>query len=143
VTVVVDASVVVDWVAPGASLTSPAHQLLAGLSERDEEIVVPRLLREEVGNALLTGLRRGRWRGAEADRAFGFLASLPITTVDDARDLQRAWDLSRRYDDHPIYDMLYVALAQRTRTVLVTADDALRERLGAPAWIVGPEAYVG
>jgi predicted nucleic acid-binding protein len=44
-------------------------------------------------------------------------------------------------DDHPIFDMLYVALAQRTRNVLVTADDGLRKRLGAPAWIVRPEAY--
>lgn len=142
-TVVVDASVVVDWVAPGASPASPAHRLLMTLAERDEEIIGPRLLREEVGNALLTGLRRGRWTGAETDRSFELLRSLPVKAVDDQRDLERAWDLSRRYDDHPIYDMLYVALAQRTRAVLVTADDGLRKRLGTPDWIVEPGRYAG
>jgi predicted nucleic acid-binding protein len=141
VTVIVDASVVVDWVAPRAIFTSPAQQLLTGLAERDEEVIAPRLMREEVGNALLSGLRRGRWTGAEADRAFEHLCNLPVALVDDARDLGRAWDLSRRYDDHPIYDMLYVALAQRTRSILITADDKLRRRLRGPARIVSPDAY--
>ena len=142
-TVVVDASVVVDWVAPGASTMSAAHRLLMDLAERDEEAIAPRLLREEVGNALLTGLRAGRWTGVEADRAFGHLNRLPVKAVDDKRDLAQAWDLSRRYDDHPIYDMLYVALAQRTRNVLITADNALRKRLGAPDWVMEPETYTG
>jgi predicted nucleic acid-binding protein len=143
VTVVVDASVVVDWVAPRASLTSPAQQLLTGLAERDEEVISPRLMREEVGNALLSGLRRGRWTGAEADRAFEDLCNLPVAVVDDVRDLDHAWDLSRRYDDHPIYDMLYIALAQRTRSILITADDGLRRRLRGPAWVVSPDVYPG
>jgi predicted nucleic acid-binding protein len=58
---------------------------------------------------------------------------------DEPRDLDRAWDLARRYDDHPIYDMVYVALAERTDSVLITADRALRGRLIGMDWVIGPE----
>jgi len=35
--------------------------------------------------------------------------------------------------------MIYVALAERTATELVTADEALRRRLTYVDWIVGPD----
>jgi predicted nucleic acid-binding protein len=136
---VVDASIVVDWVAPGADPALPAILALQRLAAAEAELLAPRLLMEEVGNALLTGVRRGRWSGAAADRAFLVLADLPVRLVDEPRDLRRAWDLARRYDDHPIYDMVYVALAERRRTELVTADAALCDRLAGLDWLIPPE----
>ena len=136
---VVDASIVVDWVAPGASPTSAAMATLARLSGGSDDLTAPRLLREEVSNALLTGIRLQRWSGAEADRAYQRLRVLPVRLVDDLRDLNRAWDLSRRYDNHPVYDMLYVAVAERTRSVLITADEQLRSLLAGLTWVVGPD----
>jgi len=62
-----------------------------------------------------------------------------VRLADDHRDLDRAWELARRYDNHPIYDMIYVALAERRATELVTADEALRRRLTNVDWIVGPD----
>lgn len=135
---VVDASVVVDWVAPGADPELPAVALLGQLAAEDAELLGPRLMVEEVSNALLTGIRRGRWSGAAADGAQGLLRQLPIRLVDEPRDLGRAWDLARRYDAHPIYDMLYVALAERHGTQLITSDEELRRLLGAFDWIVAP-----
>lgn len=135
---VVDASVVVDWVAPGADPELPAIALLAQLAAGDAELLAPRLLLEEVSNALLTGIRRGRWSGAAADQAHGLLRQLPVRLVDEPRDVGRAWDLSRRYDAHPIYDMLYVALAERRGTLLITADEELRRLLRGFEWIVAP-----
>ena len=126
---VVDASVVVDWVAPGASAGSPAMRLLDRLVDSRASLVGPRLLFAEVANALVTGIRRQRWSGAEADDAFALLHSLPVAVVDDAADLTRAWELSRRYDQHPVYDMIYVALAERLRTSLHTADQRLCQKL--------------
>lgn len=136
---VVDASVVVDWVAPDADPGLPALAALARLAADDAELLAPRLLMEEVSNALLTGVRRRRWSGAEADTAQGLLRQLPVRLVDEPRDLDRAWDLARRYDNHPIYDLLYVALAERRRTQLVTADSTLRHRLVELDWLVAPE----
>ena len=136
---VVDASVVVDWIAPGVDPGLPALALLARFAADGTEVVAPRLLMEEVSNALLTGVRRGRWSGAAADSAQALLRDLPVRLLDEPRDLDRAWDLARRYDNHPVYDMVYVALAQRRRTQLVTADAALREVLAEFDWIVAPE----
>jgi predicted nucleic acid-binding protein len=135
---VVDASVVVDWVAPGVDPRLPAIALLGHLAATEAELLAPRLLMEEVSNALVTGIRRGRWSGAAADGARSLLRELPVRLVDEPRDLERAWDLARRYDAHPVYDMLYVALAERRGTQLVTADDGLRQLLRGFDWIVGP-----
>ena len=136
---VVDASVVIDWVAPGVSATAPAVKFFDRLARASLEIAGPRLLLEEVSNALLSGVRRRRWSGAAADASHVLLLSLPVRLAADHRDLDRAWELARRYDNHPIHDMIYVALAERTATELVTADEALRKRLTHVDWIVGPD----
>lgn len=86
-------------------------------------------------------MRRGRWNGAAADAAHRLLRDLPVKIVDDERDLDRAWELARRYDNHPIDDMLYAALAERSRTTLLTADLRLRRRLAGVEWVVAPEAF--
>jgi predicted nucleic acid-binding protein len=132
---VVDASVAVDWVAPGTEPDAPAQRLLEQLGEQDERLLAPRLFLEEVSNALLTGIRRRRWTGAEADASFQLLAKLPVLLVDTPADLARAWDLSRRYDQHPVYDMIYVATAERVQHRFLTADSALANRLRHLAFV--------
>jgi predicted nucleic acid-binding protein len=129
---VVDASVVVDWVAPDADPEGPAMRTLVRLAEVGDRLFAPRLLLEEVANALLTGVRRRRWDGEAADHAFADLGDLPVDLVDTPADLHQAWELSRRYDEHPIYDLLYVALARRLGTNLLTADQRLVDRLRTP-----------
>jgi predicted nucleic acid-binding protein len=49
---------------------------------------------------------------------------------------------ARRYDAHPIHDMVYVALAERRGTQLVTADATLRQLLGDVGIVVAPEALI-
>ena len=134
---VVDASIVVDWVAPGADPGAPAGRLLSRLA--DQPLLAPRLLLEETANALVTGIRRGRWSGAQADISFMLLRRLPIRLADQSSDLDRAWELSRRYDEHPVYDLVYVALAERLGQELVTADDALRRKLVGMSFVVAPD----
>lgn len=126
---VVDASIVVDWIAPDRDAGAPAMQLRARLISARATLLAPRLLVEEVGNALLTGIRANRWSGEDADQSFALLHRLPVQLVDDERDLDRAWDLARRYDAHPVHDMLYAAVALRRGEQLVTADAPLRRRL--------------
>ena len=126
---VVDASVVVDWVAPDADPDGPAMRALPVLAAGHDRLFAPRLMAEDVSNALLTGVRRGRWDGEAADRAFTDLRLLPVDLVDTSVDLEQAWELSRRYDEHPIDDLLYVALARRLGTNLLTADRRLVDRI--------------
>jgi len=138
---VVDASVVVDWVSPDADDALPAVGVLARLAKDEAEVLAPRLLLQEVANVLLSGVRGKRWSGVAADRAFALLRDLPIRLAEEPEDLHRAWELARRYDEHPIYDMLYVALAERHETQFVTADRKLRNRLIGLEWIVSPEQF--
>ncbi|MBA2640169.1 MAG: type II toxin-antitoxin system VapC family toxin [Nocardioidaceae bacterium] len=135
---VVDASVVVDWVVPDADPRGPSRRLLERWAVEDARVLAPRLLIEEVANALLTGCRRARWSGPEADAGFRLLLRLPVELADSSADVKRAWELSRRYDDHPVYDMLYVALAERIGHRLVTADARLRDRLVGVDYVVAP-----
>lgn len=136
---VIDASIVVDWVAPDADPRLPALSLLERLAAADAELLAPRILMEEVANALLTGTRRGRWSGADADAAHTLLHELPVRLIDEPRDVERAWELARRYDNHPIYDLVYVAVAERRATQLITADAVLQRTLSRLDWVVGPE----
>lgn len=126
---VVDASIVVDWVAPAVDPRGAATRLLERLTRRSEPLLAPRLLLEEVSNALLTGIRRRRWSGAQADSSFELLNRLPVQLADTRADLDRAWELSRRYDQHPLYDMLYVATAERVGHTLITTDAVLAARV--------------
>lgn len=85
-TTVGDASVVVDWVAPDVSPDAPAVAVLHRLAQQDEPLAAPRLLLHEVANALLTGIRRGRWSGAGAEVAHRHLQRLPTRVLDEDED---------------------------------------------------------
>ena len=138
-TTVVDASVVLDWVAPDVVAEAPAVGLLHRLVDRDEQLAGPRLLLHEVANALLTGIRRGRWSGAQADAAHHHLQRLPIRLLDEAADAGRAFELARRHDQHPVHDMVYLALAERMSCPLVTADRRLIDRVTHLPWVQSVE----
>jgi predicted nucleic acid-binding protein len=138
---IVDASVVVDWIAPDADAEGPAAQCLRRLAEAETVIAAPPLLRQEVANALLSGVRRGRWDGVAADAAFSLLRTMPVRIDNEPSDLDQAWELSRRFDQHPIYDMVYVAMARRIGEPLVTADTRLIARLAQLDLAVAPEDW--
>lgn len=113
-------------------------ETLRRLVRTNEAVLAPELLFVECASALTAGVRRRRWTGAAADAAYDLLTGLPVQTVSDRRYLDRAWELSRRYDNHPVYDMLYAATAEATGSVLVTADQTLLERLGNLGWVQRP-----
>lgn len=136
---IVDASVVVEFVAPDADDTKPVHALFDLWAQTGEDLHAPAMLPLEVMNALITGIRRGRWEGQAADAAASLVATLPISLHDDGRDRHRAWELARRYDNHPVYDMFYVALAQRLGEPLITVDDKLRRRLAHLGLVLRPD----
>lgn len=103
-----------------------------------ETLLAPELLFVECASVLTAGVRRRRWTGADADAAYKTLTRVPLQTVSDRRHLDRAWELSRRYDNHPVYDMLYAATAEAAGQQLFTADEALLQRLGHLGWVVRP-----
>lgn len=112
---VVDASVALKWL-----IDEPGSD--AALALREREMAAPALLRLEVANTLRTLAARGSIDRAQAADLFALFQSAPVTIVEsddrlEADALQLALTL-----DHPVYDCVYLALAERLDHSLVTAD---------------------
>ena len=112
---IVDASVVVKWFA-----TEPGSAEASALFEKGDRCVAPVLIIAEVGNALW---KKHRKRLVSAEQIVAAMRALPkfLELVELADVAPRAADLAARLE-HPIYDCFYLALAERERLPLVTAD---------------------
>ena len=135
-TFVVDASVVVEFLAPG-ELGDEADRFVGGLAWSDPlALVAPDLLFLEVASALDRLARRRHLSAGAANRSLGHLLELPIASVAAPALLEEAW---RHRGNTSIYDAAYLALASGLDVPLVTADRRLARAArgaGARAWVV-------
>jgi predicted nucleic acid-binding protein len=90
------------------------------------EALVPELVFAEVANALLVQVRAGAFRLADAEAAVRLLAALPVRSV-GLRELAAEALVVSAQAGLSVYDGCYLALAEATRAVLVTADRRLAE----------------
>jgi predicted nucleic acid-binding protein len=129
VSLVVDASVAFKWF-----VADEPHAAEAAAVLRQEAVLLaPDILIAEVCNAAGRALRQGR---IGSDQAAGIAARLPglFSSLAGAASLAvRAFEIARVID-HPVYDCLYVALAARQQTKLVTADARLLAKMSGTAW---------
>src|SRR6202521_1644696 len=116
--IVVDASVAVKWVLPEPD-SGPAVAL-----REAGAVIAPSLVVAEIGNALWKSVLRGDVDKSDAYAALQIAVAHfdRIVSIDQlaARALELAVDLR-----HPIYDCLYLALAERERVPIVSADAKL------------------
>lgn len=112
--VVIDASVALKWV-----LDEPGKDAADALLE--EELVAPALWLLEAANALWRRTRRGEITVAEASERLAELHNAPVTNTAIEVDLTAAAELASAMG-HPVHDCLYLALAIREDTHVVTAD---------------------
>jgi len=119
---VVDTSVAIKWIVDEEG--SDEAELLQGA-----DMVAPALLRIEAGNVLRTLAGKKLLANERAIDLYLFLQTAPVTII-DADDLleRRALDLALALE-HPIYDCVYLALAERMDRRLVTADRRFIETL--------------
>lgn len=119
--IIVDASVAVQWVAE-EDTSALSDELLS----RDD-LAAPELMQIEVANAL----RRKVWVGDmsldQAKAGLQFIREKVETLRVSADLLDRALAMSHLMS-HPIYDCIYLALAESHRAVVVTYDRDLMER---------------
>ena len=114
--IVVDASVAVKWVVLEEN-AEIARQLIT--SEHD--LHAPRLLVSEVGNAVWRKARLNEISHAEANTLLTLLRDIPIRWAFDEDITADAVRLALMLD-RPIYDCVYLALAQHLGAVMLTAD---------------------
>lgn len=85
------------------------------------ELVAPTLVHAEVGNALWKRIRKGELTaGDEIGERLSDLGRY-VRTVDETAALPRALELAVALG-HPIYDCVYLALAEAVDDELLTAD---------------------
>jgi predicted nucleic acid-binding protein len=124
--VVIDASVALKWVfdEPGRD---DADRLF------DQDLIAPSLWLVEAADALWKRAQRGDLTPSQAQDRLVALRSAPLATLPLEDDLLEAATLALRLN-HPVYDCLYLALALREKTYVVTADKRFCEAASrAPA----------
>jgi predicted nucleic acid-binding protein len=120
---VVDASVAVKWLFEEQD-SEAAEALLISAGEDNLKLVAPTILPAEVANALWKRMRRGdmdRRKTLETGQRFEEICPL-LLPIEDL--VQRALELAID-SRHPVYDCLYVALAEELPADLITADERL------------------
>lgn len=120
---VVDASIAVKWVIPEV-LSDKADRVRDG----EDDVLAPDLLLIEVANALWKKTAAEEISAREADAAFDLVRRSGIDLRPTAPLLPHAMDVARRLG-HPVYDCVYLALAEREDAAFVTADQRLLRRL--------------
>jgi len=116
---VVDASVALKWVLdePGGDA---ADRLL------DDDLIAPSLWLVEAANALWRRAQRGELSAVQATARLAELRNAPIVTIPLEDDVVAAARIATELG-HPVYDCLYLALAIRENTYVMTADRRFRD----------------
>ena len=119
--IIVDASVAVQWVAEEATST-----LSDTLLERDD-LIAPDFMLIEAANALYRKVFVGDLSQQQARAGLEFIRDKVDLWAVTIELLDRAIGLANEMH-HPVYDCLYLALAEHTQALLVTYDQELLER---------------
>ena len=127
---VVDASVAVKWYVP------EEHSDLARLLLDDNfSRIVPRLFFSEFGNILWKKFTRGEISREDVTDAAASLRFAGLKPMPDELLMEVAIRLACDFG-HPLYDCLYLALADSLDTAVVTADQKFATKVADPARVV-------
>jgi predicted nucleic acid-binding protein len=129
--VVVDASIAVQWIAQ-----EPGTESATRLVRANVLLVAPDIMPIEAANACWKKVQRGDMPAVDAEPALATLLAFGLELVPSLGLLPRALRLAVELQ-HPIYDCLYLALASGRGAPIATADAGLRrvaERVGLGLW---------
>ena len=124
---VLDSNVALKWV-----LVEPdshqAKQLRDDFQNSVHELLAPDIFEVEIAHALTRAERQGVIAAGQAAILWSDVFSTPPRLERSGPLVPRAIEISSQFR-HGVYDCLYVALAEREKCELVTADDKLVRKL--------------
>lgn len=137
-TIVIDASVLLKVYLPDEEAIASVDNLMRDHQQGRLSLAAPALLRYEVANALRTAAYRGRISNQQASDAFSMLLEAPLMYYDSTQMLKEALQIALELQ-YPVYDSVYLALAQSLGKWCYTGDwklyRAFRSRLPYLQWI--------
>lgn len=126
---VIDASVALKWFLPDEPSAEEARAIVAA----GTTLIAPDLVIAEVCNGAWRAARLGRLSGDQVGEIAASLAQFFKRLWSAAPLASRAVTIAGEID-HPVYDCLYVALAEAQQAPLVTADTVLLGKLSRAPW---------
>src|SRR5260370_19217779 len=124
---VLDSSVAVKWVLPEAD-SDQALRLRNEFSQGERKLLAADVFSVEVAHVLTRAERQGRIAVGEAEILWADVMTTPPTLARSSALLARAIEISSQMR-LGVYDCLYVALAERRKCKLLTADNKLVKKL--------------
>ena len=97
------------------------------------DVFAPDLILFEVANAMQKGIAEGRISPAAARLAMSEVPEDVRSLVPSAPLLPLAFEMATALP-HPVYDCVYLALAERDNAMLITADAAFLNKLQNSRW---------
>lgn len=122
---VVDASVVIKWLIPEVD-SAAARRLL----EKDYTYFAPDLLFAELANTTWKKVRGGHLSHEQGQRLMADFGTIAVESIPCRALARDAYSLAVS-TGRSAYDALYLALAMRLDTQMITADERLANALGA------------
>ena len=131
-TLVLDASVAVQWPLPAAdeALKAKAVELLHSYVNGQIQFIVPDIFWAEFANVLWKAVRQGRYSVNDAKTAISSALDRDFPVVPSKNLLPAAFAIALRFG-RTVYDGIYVALAEAMGCDLITADERLANALAA------------
>jgi predicted nucleic acid-binding protein len=125
----VDASLVAAWLLP-EELSGKAIRLREELLSKGESFIAPGLLISEVTSTLRLAVYSGRVPREFGEEAFEAFKLFPVDVHDVRPLMDAAWEWARTLNAPRLYDMYYLALAEREACDLWTLDRRLIRLVG-------------
>ncbi|HEY1464541.1 MAG TPA: type II toxin-antitoxin system VapC family toxin [Terriglobales bacterium] len=127
-----DASVAAKWcLSPQwENYSAQAVELLASVTSGNTQVFVPDLFFAEMGNILWKAVRKQKISSNGAFAALHLLRELDLFVFPTADLTAQALEIALQHN-RTVYDCLYVALAVRSSTDFITADEKLANALAA------------
>jgi predicted nucleic acid-binding protein len=126
--VVVDSSVAIKWfvVEP---YSDEARKILDGYKAEEINLLAPDLINPEVGNIVWKKHRIQDLSIEDAQEIIDTFKTITLTLTSSADLLEEAFSLAITHE-RTVYDMMYVALANRENCQFVTADERMVNAIG-------------
>lgn len=119
---IIDASVAVKWL-----IEEPDSGTALALLGTDD-LAAPALIHAEVGNAIYKKRKLGEFTDDEGLGTLPAQLASIIRTIDEVPMMSRALELALELD-HPVYDCVYLAVAEALGDDLITADTRFLKKL--------------